>query len=322
MRAVTIRGHGGPEVLTLEEVEQPRPGPHDAVVEVTVSGVNFIDVYHRTGMYTAALPFIPGVEAVGVVREVGDQVTQVRVGDRVGWVKILGGYAERAVIPAERLIPLSPWVKDEEAAAVLLQGITAHYLTHDTYRIKPGDTALVHAAAGGLGMLLTQVIKLRGGRVIGTVSSPEKEKQAREAGADDVIRYTEVDFAAEVRRLTGGEGVAVVYDGVGRATFEGSLASLRRCGVLALYGQASGPVSAVSPSELAQAGSVYLTRPRLSHHIATRAELLGRSTAVLNWVSSGQLQVHIGGRYSLEQAAVAHQALQGRHSVGKLLLYP
>ncbi|MGH3729235.1 MAG: quinone oxidoreductase family protein, partial [Micromonosporaceae bacterium] len=320
---VVVDSHGGPEVLGFTERPDPRPGPRDVLVRVEASGVNFIDTYHRTGHYPLTPPFVPGVEGVGTVAEVGTEIPAgIAVGDRVGWVKVTGSYAERVAVPYERLVAIPPDVDVEVAAATLLQGVTAHYLTNDTYLVRPGDTALVHAAAGGVGLLLTQMIKLKGGRVIGTVSSQDKEKLALQAGADEVIRYGESDFAVEALRRTGGEGVAVVYDGVGRATFDGSLASLRRRGVLVQYGQASGPVPAFEMRQLADAGSVYVTRPRLMHHMANRAELVRRTSEVLRLVGAGQITVHIGGRYRLRDAHLAHLDLEGRRTTGKLLLMP
>ncbi len=320
MRAVVMARHGGPEVLEAAERHEPRPGAAEVLVRVEASGVNFIDTYHRSGYYPTEVPFVPGVEGVGAVLEVGGDITTVAVGDRVGWVSVLGSYAERLAVPIERIVPVPEDVTSEVAAASLLQGVTGHYLTNDTYPVRPGDNVLVHAAAGGMGLLLTQLVKLKGGRVIGTVSTPEKEKLALEAGADEVIRYE--DFATEVRRLTDGEGVAVVYDGVGRATFDGSLASLRRRGVLAQYGQASGPVPPFDLKRLADSGSLYLTRPALAHHMVDRDELVRRTTDILELVAAGNLAVHIGGRYPLSDAADAHRDLEARRTTGKLLLLP
>lgn len=320
MRAIIVRRPGGPEVLQPAHLADPRPGPGQVVVDVTASGVNFIDVYHRSGAYPTALPFVPGVEAAGTVGEVGPGVSGVRPGDRVAWVNVPGGYAERVAVPADRLVPLPDDIEVETAAAVLLQGMTGHYLTHDTAPVRPGDTVLVHAAGGGMGLLLTQLAKLRGGRVIGTVSSADKERLARAAGADEVIRYTDTDVAVAVRDLTGGRGVAAVYDGIGATTFDASLAALRPRGVLALYGQAGGAVPPVDPQRLNAAGSVFLTRPNLEHHVADRDELLARAGDVLDWVGTGRLRVHIGGRYRLADAAAAHTELEERRSVGKLLL--
>ncbi|MCO6010306.1 quinone oxidoreductase [Actinoallomurus purpureus] len=319
MRAILVTEHGGPEALTLADVDDPRPGPGEVVVETAAAGVNFRDVYEREGTYPMELPAVPGAEGAGRVTAVGDGVTDVRVGDVVASAGLRGAYAERAVVPAGQTVPVPDGVSPELAAAVLLQGLTAHYLTHSTYEIKPGDTALVHAAAGGMGLLLTQMIKLRGGRVIGTVSTDAKEKLARDAGADEVLRYD--DFAEEVRRRTDG-GVAVVYDGVGKTTFDGSLAALRRRGLLALYGAASGPVPPVDPQRLNAGGSLYLTRPTLVHYVTTREELLWRAGDLFGWVASGELSVHIGGRYPLADARRAHEDLEARRTTGKLLLIP
>ncbi|MBB6172861.1 NADPH2:quinone reductase [Nocardiopsis mwathae] len=321
MRAIVIEEPGGPEVLRPCEVDDPRPGPGQVVVDVEAAGVNFIDIYQRTGVYPVPLPYTPGLEGAGTVTAVGAGVADLAEGQRVAWVSAPGGYARRAAVPAERVVPVPDGVSTERAAAVMLQGLTAHYLTHATYPVRPGDDVLVHAAAGGTGLLLVQLAKARGARVIGTVSTAAKEKQARAAGADDIIRYTEVgDVAAAVRGLTGGAGVAAVFDGVGADTFDASLASLRRRGVLALFGQSSGVVPPVDPQRLNSAGSVFLTRPNLADHIADRAELLQRTTDVLGLVDAGELRVEIGGRYPLADAARAHEDLAARRTTGKLLL--
>ncbi|MFC4534001.1 quinone oxidoreductase family protein [Sphaerisporangium dianthi] len=320
MHAIVVSDPGGSAALAHAEVADPVPGPGEVLVDVAAIGVNFIDVYHREGRYPIPTPFIPGSEGVGVVAAVGPGVTGVAAGDRVGWQGVLGGYAEKAVVPADRTIPLPDGIGFEPAAAVLLQGLTAHYLATSTYAVRPGDDVLVHAAAGGVGLLLTQMVKLRGGRVIATVSSAEKEKLARDAGADEVLRYE--GFADAVRGLTGGRGVHVVYDGVGATTFDGSLASLRPRGLLALYGASSGAVPPFDPQRLNAGGSLYITRPTLAHYAATREELLGRAEEVLGWVASGELNVHIGGRYPLAEAKRAHDDLEGRRTTGKLLLLP
>jgi NADPH:quinone reductase len=323
MRAVQISAFGGPEVLTIQDVAAPRPGPGEALIKVKAAGVNFIDVYHRTGRYPQSLPFVGGVEAAGVVREIGSQVTDVKVGDRVGWVNLLGAYAEQAVIPADRLVPIPNRISDETAAAVMLQGMTAHFLTRDSYRVRSGDRILVHAAAGGMGQLLTQMITEAGGTVIGTTSSDGKERLARAAGCAHVIRYDEpVDIAARVRELTGGRGVAAVYDGVGAATFDASLASLRPRGTLVLFGAASGAVPPFDPMRLAQAGSVSLTRPSLVHFITERSELQARARDVFEQVQDRTLTVSISARYPLAEAAQAHRDLEARRTTGKLLLLP
>jgi NADPH2:quinone reductase len=320
MRAIVISRNGGPEVLEPAEREDPVPGPGEVLIDIAAGGVNFVDTYYRTGLYPQQTPYVPGVEGGGTVAAVGAGVTEFSVGDRVGWAQVPGGYAERAVIPADRVVPVPAEVSAEDAAAALLQGMTAHYLLHSTYAVQPGDTVLVHAAAGGMGLLLTQVAKLLGARVIGTVSTAEKEKLARDTGADEVLRYD--DFPAEVRRLTGGEGVAAVYDGVGAATFDGSLECLRQRGTLALYGYASGKPEAFDINWLQASGSVFLTRPTLAHHIVSRDELLTRASAVLGWVAAGELRLHIGRRYDLADARTAHEDLEGRRTTGKLLLIP
>jgi NADPH:quinone reductase len=317
MRAIVVTEFGGSEVLTPTDYEDPRPGPGQIVIDVAASGVNFRDVYERNGAYPKALPHVPGAEAAGRVSAVGEGVTSVAIGDLVVSARVEGGYAERTVVPAEHAVPIGD-VEPEQAAAVMLQGLTAHYLSVSTYPIKPGDIALVHAAAGGVGLLLTQLVKLRGGRVIGTVSTAEKEKLARDAGADDVVRYD--GFAEEVRRLTG--GVHVVYDGVGKTTFDDSMSVLRPRGTLALYGAASGPVAPVDPQRLNAAGSLFLTRPMLGHYIATREELLWRARDLFGWIAAGDLSVHIGGRYPLDEARRAHDDLESRRTTGKLLLIP
>lgn len=322
MRAIRVERYGGPEVLEVVDIEPPHPGPGQVLVDVAASGVNYVDTYQRSGTYQIPLPFVPGVEGAGTVAAVGEAVTDLKVGDRVGWVAAPGSYAEQVLLPADKAIPVPDAVSFELAAAVLLQGLTAHYLCTSTYPVQPGDAALVHAAAGGVGLLLTQMVgRLRGGRVIATVSSDEKAALARAAGAGEVIRYDQVDFAAEVRRLTGDQGVPVVYDGVGRTTFDGSQASLRRRGTLVLYGAASGPVPPLDPLRL-MAGSFFLTRPTLAHFTATRDELLGRACDVFDWMAAGRLNVRIGGRYALGDAHQAHQDLQGRRTAGKLLLIP
>lgn len=320
MKAIRIHEPGGPEALILEDVPLPSPGPGQARVRLHAIGVNFIDVYHRTGLYKVPLPFTPGSEGAGVVSAVGADVT-ARVGDRVAWAGALGSYAEEAIVPAEKLVPVPDGLEWDDAAAAPLQGMTAHYLATDTHRLRAGDTALVHAAAGGVGLLLVQVAKMKGARVIGTVSTPEKARLASEAGADEMIRYTEEDFLEAVQRLTGGRGVEVVYDSVGRTTFDRSLDSLAVRGTLALYGQSSGVVPPVDPARLAVKG-VFLTRPTLWHYTATREELLGRARDVFSWVVSGLLKLRIHRTFPLADAGEAHRLLESRQSVGKLLLVP
>ena len=322
MKAIRVHAHGGPEVLQYEEVPQPAPGRGEALVRIAAAGVNYIDTYHRRGLYQVPLPFTPGVEAAGVVEAVGPEVSEVQVGDRVAYTGPLGAYAEYAVVPASRLVKLPEAIDFPTAAAVLLQGMTAHYLTHSTYPLKPGDTALVHAAAGGVGLLLVQVAKMRGARVIGTVSTEEKAALAKEAGADEVILYTKQDFEAEVKRLTDGRGVEVVYESVGKDTFDKSLNCLAPRGYLVLFGQSSGPVPPFDPQILNQKGSLFLTRPTLQHYVATREELLQRAGDVFGWVASGRLKVRVDSTFKLEEAAEAHRRLEGRQSAGKILLMP
>ncbi|GLZ02802.1 quinone oxidoreductase [Actinomadura sp. NBRC 104412] len=320
MRAIVVSRNGGPEVLEATEREDPVPGPGEVLIELAASGVNYIDVYFRTGAYPQPTPYVPGVEGAGTVAALGEGVTDFSVGDRVAWVNVPGSYAQYAAVPADLVVPVPDEVDLQVAAASLLQGVTAEYLTRSTDQVRPGDTVLVHAAAGGMGLLLVQLCKLLGARVIGTVSTPEKEKTARDAGADEIVGYD--GFAEEVRRLTGGEGVAVVYDGVGAPTFDGSLASLRRRGMMVLYGAAGGRVEPVDPQRLNTAGSLFLTRPTLYHYTHTREELLERATAVYGWVASGDLRVHIGHRYDVADARAAHEDLEARRTTGKLLLIP
>ncbi|MGH3853183.1 MAG: quinone oxidoreductase family protein [Pseudonocardiaceae bacterium] len=325
MWAIQITETGGPDVLKLAELPDPEPGPGQLLVEVAAAGVNYIDTYHRSGAYPMPLPFTPGSEGAGTVTAVGPGGTEggFTVGDRVAWAMSHGSYAEQAVVPAAQAVLVPPGLGIDTAAGTLLQGMTAHYLAVSVHPVLPGETVLVHAAAGGMGLLLTQLATARGGRVIGTVSTPEKERLAREAGAAEVIRYTEVDdLAGEVHRLTDGEGVAAVYDGVGASTFDASLASLRPRGMLALYGAASGPVPPVDPQRLNSAGSVFLTRPALAHYVATRDELTWRAREVFDSILDGSLRIIIGGRYPLADAGRAHQDLQGRRTTGKLLLLP
>ena len=322
MKAIRIREHGGPEVLRLQEVEAPSPGPGEALVRIEAAGLNFIDVYHRTGLYPNTLPFTPGLEAAGLVAALGEGVGEVRVGERVAYTDQLGAYAEMAAVKAARLVRIPEGLSTRDAAAAMLQGMTAHYLSHSTYPLKAGDSCLVHAAAGGVGLLLVQMAKRRGARVFATVSSDEKAALARGAGADEVIRYDQVDFDKEVRRLTDGRGVNVVYDSVGKDTFERSLSSLSSRGMLALFGQSSGPVPPFNPGLLASKGSLFLTRPSLFHYVADRESLRARSSDVLGWIASGDLRLRIGATFPLAEAADAHRALEGRRTTGKVLLIP
>ncbi len=322
MKAILVQQTGGPEQLRLSEVPQPAPGPGEALVKIAAAGVNFIDVYHRTGLYKVDPPFIPGMEGAGVVEAVGPQVTEVAPGDRVAWAMSRGSYADFAVVPAWMLVKLPPALDFQAAAAVMLQGMTAHYLTHSTFALKPGDSCLVHAAAGGVGLLLVQMAKMRGARVFGTVSNDQKAELCRQAGADLAIVYTRQDFLAEVRRATDGRGVDVVYDSVGAATWEKSLDCLRPRGMMVSFGNASGPVPPFQPLLLSQKGSIFLTRPTLMHYCATREELLWRAGDVLSWVRAGSLKVRIERSYPLAEAAEAHRALESRATAGKLLLLP
>ncbi|HWE88912.1 MAG TPA: quinone oxidoreductase [Pseudonocardiaceae bacterium] len=322
MRAVRIDQYGGPDVLRLTTVDDPEPGPGQLLVATAAIGVNYIDTYQRGGHYPVPLPFTPGLEGAGTVRAVGAGVTEFAAGDRVAWSGTPGSYAELVTVAADAAVPVPDDVSNELAAAVPLQGMTAHYLVTSTYPVRPGDTVLVHAAAGGVGLLLTQLAKARGARVIGTVSTDEKEKLARAAGADEIVRYTEQDVAAEVRRLTDGAGVAAVYDGVGASTFDASLASLRPRGILVLFGASSGPVPPFDLQRLNSGGSLFVTRPTLGHHTATRAELLWRATELFDAIGAGRLNVRIGGRYPLAEARRAHEDLQARRTTGKVLLLP
>jgi NADPH2:quinone reductase len=300
----------------------PVPKANEVVVKLAASGINFIDVYHREGRYKVPLPFTPGQEGAGTVTAVGADVTSVKVGDRVAWCHLLGAYAEYSVVVADRLVPIPAGVTDQQAAAAMLQGMTAQYLAYDTYPLKRGETALVHAAAGGVGLLLTQMAHNIGARVIATVSTDEKAKLAREAGADDIILYTQADFEAETKRLTDGKGVDVVYDSVGKTTFEKGLNILRPRGMMVLYGGSSGAAPAIDPIILTQKGSLYLTRPSLGNYVATREDLVARSSAVFGMITSGKLKLRIEYTYPLSEAQQAHRDLEGRKTTGKLLLLP
>ena len=321
MKAVRVDQAGGPEVLKYVDVPDPAPGPKQALVQLKAIGVNYTDVYARAGQGQAQPPLVPGVEGAGVVVKLGEGVTEVKVGDLVAYTGVMGSYAEWVVAPSWRLVKLPGGMSAETAAAAILQGMTAHYLCHETYPLKRGDTALVHAGAGGVGLLLIQMAKRLGARVITTVSTDEKAKLATSAGADHVVIYTRQDFEQEVKRITNGAGVQVAYDAVGATTFDKSVASLTRRGYIVLYGQASGPVPPVPTSVLSR-GSLFLTRPGLGDYTATREELLKRAGEVLGWVQSGALKLHIFGKYPLRDAAEAHRLLEGRATVGKLLLIP
>jgi NADPH2:quinone reductase len=320
MRAILVDEFGGPETLTVHDVPKPEPGPTDVIVNVAMSGVNFIDVYFRTGLYRMPPPVAIGSEAAGVVDAVGSDVTEFQPGDRVAYAMARGSYAEYAKVPAAQVVKVPEAVSFEQAAAVMLQGMTAHYLTRSTFALKPGDTCLVHAAAGGTGALVVQMAKSAGARVFGTVSTAEKAAIAKAAGADEVIMYSDQDFAVEARRLTGGKGVDVVYDGVGRTTFEKSIDSLRVRGMMVLFGYASGPVPPVDPSMLNSKGSLFLTRPGLANYLGSREELVWRATEVLQMVANGTLTVRVQAVYPLEEAGAAHTALESRSSNGKLLI--
>jgi NADPH2:quinone reductase len=320
MKAIQVQQVGGPDVMQLAEVPVPEPKPDEAAVKIVASGVNFIDVYYREGRYKAAIPFIPGQEAAGEVVAVGRKVTGVRIGDRVAYTMVMGSYAEYAAVAADRLVKIPDGVDYKQAASVMLQGMTAHYLSHSTYPLKKGETALVHAAAGGVGLLLTQMAHNIGARVIATVSTEEKAKLAREAGADEVILYTQVDFEAETKRLTDGKGVDVVYDSVGKTTFEKGLNVLRPRGYMVLFGGSSGAVPPIDLIQLSQKGSLFVTRPSLGAYVATREELEYRADAVFGMIAAGKLKLRIEHLYPLKDAPQAHRDLEGRKTSGKILL--
>ena len=322
MKAIQVRQPGGPEAMEFVDVPVPEPKPTEAVVKISGAGVNFIDVYNREGRYKVATPFVLGQEGAGVVTAVGKDVKSVKPGDRVAYTGVLGSYAEHAAIPADRLVKIPKGVDDRQAAATMLQGMTAHYLCHDTYPLKKGETALVHAAAGGVGLLLVQMAHNVGARVIGTVSTDAKAKLAREAGADEIILYTQTDFEAETKRLTGGKGLDVVYDSVGKTTFEKGLNLLRPRGMMVLFGGSSGAVPPFDPIMLTQKGSLFLTRPSLMHYIMTPQELQARAKAVFDMITEGKLKLRIEHTYPLAQAQQAHRDLESRKTTGKLILLP
>ena len=322
MKAIRVHAAGGPEVMRLEDVAQPTPKAGEALVKVDAAGLNYIDVYFRSGQYKAEYPLTLGLEAGGTVTAVGPNVSEVKVGDKVAYTGVPGAYAEHAAVPAARLVVLPAGVSTKQGAAAMLQGMTAHYLACSTYPLKKGDTCLVHAAAGGVGLLLCQMAKMRGARVIGTVSTDEKAKLASEHGADETIIYTRQDFEAEVKRLTDGKGLQVVYDAVGKTTWDKSLNSLAPRGLMALYGQSSGPIGQIDPGILSTKGSLFLTRPSLNHHIASRAELQSRAGEVLGWIRDGKLRLRTEFEFPLKDAAEAHRALEGRKTTGKVLLVP
>ena len=322
MKAIRVQHTGGPEVMELVDIPVPQPKPTQALVKISVAGVNSIDGYFRDGRFRTPLPFIPGQEGAGVVTAVGAQTKSVRVGDRVAWSGTLGSYAEYVAAEEEHLVPVPPVITEQQAAAAMMQGLTAHYLVNDAHKLKAGETALVHAAAGGAGLLLVQMAHAMGARVIGTVSSDDKAALAREAGADEVIVFTKQDFESEVKRLTAGKGVEVVYDGVGKATFEKNLNVMRLRGMLVLYGMSSGPVPPVDPAKLSEKGSLYMARTTLAHFTATREELLARTSALFSMITDGKLKVQIAKTYPLAQAAQAHRDMEARKIAGKLLLLP
>ena len=322
MRAIQITQTGGPEVLSLHELPTPVAGAGEALIKIEACGVNFIDVYLREGRYSAKLPFVPGQEAAGTVIALGEGASGVAVGDRVAWCHIPGTYAEFAVAPAERLVRVPKGINFQQAAAAMLQGMTAHYLAYSSYAIQPEDEVLVHAGAGGVGLLLIQMAKQLGARVLTTVSTEEKAALAREAGADEVILYTREDFAAKVREFTGGRGIPVVYDSVGKTTFDGSLACLKPRGMIVLFGGSSGAVPPFDPIKLSTMGSLYLTRPTMKDYIATREDLDWRAGDVLRWVTEGKLKLRLEHTYPLAEAAQAHRDLEARKTTGKVLLIP
>ncbi len=322
MKAIRIYQHGGPEVLKWEELPMPAPAPNEALVRIHAIGVNFVEIYHRTGLYKTALPFTPGTEAAGVVEAVGANVTEVQVGERVAFALALGAYAEYAAIAAAKLVPLPEKISFQQGADAMVQGMTAHYLTHSTYALKAGETCLVHAAAGGVGLLIVQMAKRLGARVIGTVSTDKKAQLARAAGADEIILYTQQDFESEIKKMTGNRGVEVVYDSVGKTTWEKSMNCLRPRGYLVLFGQASGAVPPIDPLMLSAKGSLYLTRAALAHFTLTREELLWRSHEVLHAIAQDELQLRLDRVLPLAEAAHAQQLLESRQTAGKVLLQP
>ena len=322
VKAIVVSELGGPERLVLSNLPEPVTGPGDLLVEVAAAGLNFIDTYQRAGLYDLTLPFTPGLEGTGTVLEVGADVTGFRIGDEVGWSNVLGTYAERHVMPAERAIPVPEGSDLRVVAAVLLQGITAHYLATDTFPLKPGDRCLIHAGAGGVGLLLTQIAKLRGAEVFTTVGTGDKVELSRNAGADHVIVYSETDFQAAVEAVAGPKSLDVVFDGVGADTFMKGLDLLRPRGLMATFGNASGPVPEIAPLLLSQKGSLYLTRPTMAHYLRTREEMLSRCTDLFSWIDQGVLDVRIGAEYPLAEAAEAHRALEARQTTGKVLIIP
>lgn len=322
MKAIQMTTTGGPEVLEWTEVPDPSPGPTQVVVDVEAAGLNFIDTYHRTGLYPMDFPLVPGLEGAGTISSMGSDVDHLAVGDRVAWSSGIGSYAERVAVPAAQVVPVPDDVSSDVAAATMLQGLTAHYLAIDTYPLERGSKCLVHAGAGGVGQLLIQIAKMRGAEVFTTVGSPEKAELARGAGADHVILYRDVDFGDAVEEVAGPNGLDVVYDGVGQTVFDRSLELLRPRGMLVQFGNASGAVEPIAPLRLARGGSLFLTRPTLSHYVSTRPELLARAADLFAWIGSGVLHVRIGAEFPMSDAAEAHRALEARKTTGKVLLTP
>jgi NADPH2:quinone reductase len=322
VRAIVVHEQGGPEKLVLEEVPDPTPGPGEVLVDIEAAGLNFIDVYQRNGLYRLDLPFIPGQEGAGIVSAIGPGVSGIRLGDRVGWVSVLGGYAERVVLPAEKTIPIPDAIGSDVAAAVLLQGMTAHYLATDTFPLREGHKCLIHAGAGGVGLLLTQIASIKGAHIVTTVGSREKADLSREAGADQVVVYTETGLKEAIEETLGPRPLHVVFDGVGAATFDDGLDLLARRGMMVTFGNASGPVPPVAPLTLMQKGSLFLTRPTLAHYLRTREEMLSRAEDLFGWIEAGVLEVRIGAEYPLTDVAKAHEALESRQTTGKVLIRP
>ncbi len=322
MKAIRVSRTGGPEVMELAEFPVPQPKPAEALVKIHIAGVNSIDAQFRDGRLRTPLPFIPGQEGAGLVTAVGSQARYIKVGDRVAWSGTLGSYAEYLAVPEEHLVPIPDSISDEQATAAMVHGLTAHYLVNDAHKLKAGETALIHAAAGGVGLLLVQIARAAGARVIGTVSSDDKGKLAREAGADEVIVFTRQDFEVEVKRLTAGTGVDVVYDGVGKSTFEKNLNVMRLRGMLVLYGMSSGAVPPVDPAKLSEKGSLYMARTTLAHFTATREELLARTSDLFRMISEGTLKLRIAKKYPLAAAPQAHQDMESRKLSGKFVLVP
>ena len=322
MKAIQVKQTGGPDALQYVEIEEPSPGDHEVLVENKAMGINFIDIYHRTGLYPKDLPFVPGVEAAGIVKSTGKNVTQWQAGDHVAYTGVPGTYAEYTIAPENKLVKLPENINHESAAAIMLQGMTAHYLSRSTYPLKKGDTCLIHAAAGGVGLLLVQMAKISDAFIIGTVSTQEKAEKVLSAGADEIIIYTEKDFEEEVKRITNEKGVDVVYDSVGKDTFDKSLNILKQLGFMVLFGQSSGPVPKFDPTILNNKGSLFLTRPSLFHYISSREQLDARAQDLFQWINEGRLKVKIHEKIPLKEASEAHKLLESRKTSGKLILVP